>query len=79
MRLLQALGLAPAAGALPGLRSQIVAALSASLHDPASRREVWVMKEDKDRWWDRDYEIEQEGTLDQHLYTALLAVDGFAG
>ena len=68
VRLLQALGLSPAAGALPGLRSQIVAALSDALHEPASRREVWLMKGDS---------IEQEGTLDQHLYSALLVVEGY--
>ncbi len=65
VRLLEALGTSPAASSAPGLRRQIVAALAAALHDPDSRRYVWVSAEESD------------GTLDQDLYRALLRVAGF--
>lgn len=70
VKVLEALGTSTAARSAPALRGRIVDALAAALRDENSRRPVWLFVDD---------EIKQEGTLDQHLYAALLRVAGFSG
>ena len=53
---------------------RILEALAGALRDERSARPVWLWN----RGWVGD-EIKQEGTLDQHLYAALLRVAGFSG
>lgn len=70
IKLLEALGTSAAAEITPGIRRQIVAALADALHDEWSHGSVWLYK---------NGQIVEEGTIDQHLYTALLRVAGLVG
>jgi hypothetical protein len=70
VKVLETLGVSTAARTAPALRQRIVDALAGALRDEQSRRPVWLWKNGA---------IVQEGTLDQHLYAALLRVAGFSG
>ncbi len=72
-RLLGALGSAPAAAEVPGLRQRIASILSQALRAEGAGRDVYLMNQPG---WGGSDEIEHKGTLAQALFDALVQVVG---